>query len=200
MALRGSLHPRPHPHPHIHPHPTLTLTPTLIITITITQIKWLSEEDPQFLTEVVLAFKPEVFTPNESAFMPPALHVVHSGRAVYGGRILRKGDVWGDDVLVCARHLRARIHARAIGFVEAFYITRDVIFGAANTSIRLSPYLQPHPQPGPDLDLDPNCNPHAHPHPRPRRCPRHALTLTLNLTLTQVWLPPISTPCSAFCG
>lgn len=62
---------------------------------------------------------------------PVALHVIHAGSAIHGGRILTKGSVWGEDVLVAAAHLRSRLHARATTYLEAFYITRDAIFKAA---------------------------------------------------------------------
>lgn len=94
-------------------------------------VSWLKDEDPFFVTAIVKAFRPEVFVPGEACTMPPALHVIHSGSAVYGGNILSKGHVWGDDVIVYAAHLRSRTHARALTYVEAFFLTRDTIFHIA---------------------------------------------------------------------
>ena len=95
------------------------------------QVPWLANEDPFFISTIVMAFHPEVFVPGEVCAMPDGLHVVHSGSAIYGGGILGKGDVWGTDVILAARHLRSSIFARAITYLEAYYITRDTIFACA---------------------------------------------------------------------
>ena len=57
---------------------------------------WLINEDPFFITEIVMSFHPEVFAPGEVCAMPIALHTVQSGTAIFGGRLLSKGDVWGE--------------------------------------------------------------------------------------------------------
>jgi len=97
----------------------------------IRAVSWLKDEHPFFIAELVMAAHPEVFTPGEVCTQPVALHIVHSGSAVYGGRILSKGGVWGDDVIVAASHLRCRHYARATTYLEAFYVTRDAIFECA---------------------------------------------------------------------
>ena len=97
----------------------------------ITRVFWLRDENPNFLTEVVSSLLPEVFSPGEVALRPVALHIMHTGSAIYGGIILSRGNVWGEDVLVHANHLRSRTLARALTYVESFYITRDMIYDVA---------------------------------------------------------------------
>jgi len=97
----------------------------------IKTVSWLRFEDPIFITQLVMALLPEVFVPNEAILYPPALHVIHAGKVIYGGRVLKQNGCWGEDVLIKARHLRNRSLARAITYVEAYFITRDGIFGLA---------------------------------------------------------------------
>ena len=61
-----------------------------------------------------------------------ALHVVHAGCVLHGGKILKKGMVWGEDMLIASRHLRSRFTAKAITYLEAFYLTRDQLFQACS--------------------------------------------------------------------
>ena len=99
----------------------------------LSRIWWLRDEDPMFLTDLVMKFQPEVYVPDELILYPPALHVIHSGKVIFGGRNLTKGNFWGVDVLVASAHLRNRAHARAITYVEAFFATRDIIVEAAES-------------------------------------------------------------------
>ena len=91
---------------------------------------WLHDEDPIFLTQLVMALQPEVFVPQEIILLP-ALHVVQMGSAIYGGALLRKGDIWGADMLIQAGFLRSRWRARAISYLESFFVTRDDVFRVA---------------------------------------------------------------------
>jgi hypothetical protein len=83
----------------------------------IERVSWLRNEDPRFLVDVILALRPTVFAPDET-IRTSALHIVLAGLAICGGRLIRHGAVWGDDMLLAAAHLRARTIVRAITYVE----------------------------------------------------------------------------------
>ena len=94
-------------------------------------VPWLAHEDPRFLTQLILALQPAVYAPGE-LIRSTALHIVNSGVAIYGGRLIRHGGVWGEDMLIAAQHLRARRLVRAITYVEVFYIERDTVLGLSS--------------------------------------------------------------------
>ena len=94
-------------------------------------VPWLAEEDSAFLAEVVLALVPAVFPPEESIDYS-ALFVLTSGMAIHGGTVLQKGRVWGEDMLLALPVLRNRASARALLYVEVFYIDRDNLLRIAH--------------------------------------------------------------------
>ena len=96
----------------------------------VDKVTWLRDEDPLFVTTVVLALKPAIFAPREE-IKETALHIINSGIAIYGGRILRTAGVWGQDMLIAAPHLRTRISARAVTYLEVFFIHRDALLKLA---------------------------------------------------------------------
>ena len=61
------------------------------------RVPWLQEAEPGFVTQLVLSLKPMVFAPSELA-TGNMLYIVWRGVAMYGGRMLKSGGVWGDDV------------------------------------------------------------------------------------------------------
>lgn len=97
----------------------------------IIEVPWLAAEDPTFLVEVILALRPAVFAPDETV-RSSALHIVLSGLAICGGRLLRHGSVWGTDMLLAAAHLRSRTLVRAITYVEVSYLDRDTTLRIAS--------------------------------------------------------------------
>ena len=60
----------------------------------------------------VLNLVPIVFAPGETVF-GTSLYVVHRGLALFGGKLLKAGMVWGEDMLLEASHLRSPFCARA---------------------------------------------------------------------------------------
>ena len=60
-----------------------------------------------------------VFAPGDVAF-GNSLYVLHRGVAIYGGKVLASGGVWGEDMLLTNPRLRLRFYARALNYVEAF--------------------------------------------------------------------------------
>ena len=57
---------------------------------------------------------------------------VHRGLALYGGRLLSHGKVWGEDMLLTAEHLRSQNCARALNYLEVYNIDREGVYDAAD--------------------------------------------------------------------
>ena len=87
------------------------------------KVSWLQEAEPGFITQLVLALKPMVFAPSEYA-TANMLYIVWRGVAIYGGRMIRSGGVWGDDMLICSEKLRTKWKARALTYLEVYMISR----------------------------------------------------------------------------
>ena len=71
-----------------------------------------------------------VFAPGDK---PPIgyLYIVHSGIALYHARIITKGRIWGEDTILHSNSLREVACARAMNFLEVYYITRDELMALA---------------------------------------------------------------------
>ena len=57
---------------------------------------------------------------------------VHRGLALYGGRLLSHGKVWGEDMLLTAEHLRSQNCARALNYLEVYNIERETVYDIAD--------------------------------------------------------------------
>ena len=94
------------------------------------KVPWLQQAEPGFITQLVLALKPMVFAPSEFA-TGNMLYIVWRGVAVYGGRMLRAGGVWGDDMLIYSQKLRSKWCARALTYLEVYMISRAALLQIA---------------------------------------------------------------------
>jgi hypothetical protein len=96
------------------------------------QVVWLQQAEPGFIAQLVLALKPMVFAPSEIA-SGTMLSIIFRGAAVYGGKILRSGNVWGEDMLLCSEKLRSKLCAKALTYLEVYIITRaELLMLASN--------------------------------------------------------------------
>lgn len=59
-----------------------------------------------------------VFSPGEEVIAERTLFIVRRGVATLEGRILVRGDVWGEDLLLSNRHLRSEGKARCLNYLE----------------------------------------------------------------------------------
>jgi hypothetical protein len=82
---------------------------------------------PEFVARMILSLKPLIFAPGDVVFSN-MLYVLHHGVAIYGGRIIAPGGVWGEDMLLLNSRLRRQVYARALNYVEAFGIARSALF------------------------------------------------------------------------
>ena len=67
--------------------------------------------------QVLLSLRPLVFAPSEVVF-GNQLYILHHGVAIYGGKVMTAGGVWGEDMLMQNETLRSRFHAKALNYVE----------------------------------------------------------------------------------
>jgi hypothetical protein len=61
--------------------------------------------------QVLLSLRPLVFAPTEIIF-GNNLYILHHGVAVYGGKVISAGGVWGEDMLIYQQTLRSRFFAK----------------------------------------------------------------------------------------
>ena len=88
------------------------------------RVAFLRHGEPEFIAEVILRLYPMVFAPGDVIFST-RLYIVHRGLALFGGRVLTHGMVWGEDMLLTAEHLRSRCCAKALNYFEVYFINRD---------------------------------------------------------------------------
>jgi hypothetical protein len=75
------------------------------------------------MIELSMALHAVVFAPNDVA--PRGyLYIVQRGVALYRGRVMTKGKVWGEDLILETVGLRHKATARAMNFLEAYYLSR----------------------------------------------------------------------------
>ena len=70
------------------------------------RVTFLQDTDHEFIAGIVLKMAPMVFAPGDNVF-GTALYVVHRGLGLFGGKLLKHGMVWGEDMLLEAPHLRS---------------------------------------------------------------------------------------------
>jgi len=98
--------------------------------------KWLrhvwflrSAED-NFMVQLSLCLNAAVFAPAE--LCPHGyMYIVHRGIALYGGKVLTSGKVWGEDMILQSAHLRSKFAARCMTYVEVYMIGRDDLISLA---------------------------------------------------------------------
>ena len=97
----------------------------------IKRVDFLQGVDDEFVAALVLNLVPIVFAPSETIF-GTSLYVVHRGLALFGGKLLKSGMVWGEDMLLEAAHLRSPFCARALNYLEVYMISRAEVFAIAD--------------------------------------------------------------------
>lgn len=94
------------------------------------RVWFFSRAEHQFMVEVALALVPMVFSPGEIAHNG-YMYIVHRGIALYGGRVLSTGMVWGEDMILRAAHLQRPWCARAMNYLEVYMIDREELLDIA---------------------------------------------------------------------
>lgn len=87
------------------------------------RVQWLQNAECGFIVQLVLSLKPMVFAPSELV-TGNMLYIVWRGVAIYGGRMVKQGGIWGDDMLIASEKLRSKWCARALTYLEVYMISR----------------------------------------------------------------------------
>ena len=82
------------------------------------------------MVQVALSLKPAVFAPGERP-STGRLYIIHRGIALYGGRMLTAGKVWGDDMLLTSPELRKPFVCTAMNYLEVFMIGCEAVMSIA---------------------------------------------------------------------
>lgn len=96
------------------------------------RVSFFNKAEPEFLVQISLCLSPLVFTPGELA-VSGYLYIVHRGIALYGGRVLTSGRVWGEDCIIQSAHLQKKWCARAMNYLEVYMISRDDVLEVAQS-------------------------------------------------------------------
>lgn len=97
----------------------------------LSRVWFLRGASPGFMVQMALSLRAMVFAPGEVA-NAGFLYVVHRGIALYGGRVLTSGKVWGEDLILMSEHLRVGWVARAMNYLEVYLINRDELLEVAS--------------------------------------------------------------------
>jgi hypothetical protein len=81
---------------------------------------------------IALSMAPRVIAPGEIA-PPGSLYVLSRGKVMYGGRILSRGNWWGDDVILSDSRWMVRFLARAIVYTDVTSVSRETLRGIVET-------------------------------------------------------------------
>jgi len=106
----------------------------------LSRVSFFRDAESEFLVQIALSLSPLVFTPGELA-INGYLYIVHRGIALFGGRVLTSGKVWGEDCIISSIHLQRRWCARAMNYLEVFMISAEdvleIAFSFPDTYIRI---------------------------------------------------------------
>ena len=85
-------------------------------------VPFLQNVERELLLLVATSLEPAVFAPGELA-TPGHLYFLHKGIALYGGRVLTSGRVWGHDMILSRQEL-CHFSARAMSYLEVYRLSR----------------------------------------------------------------------------
>jgi len=94
------------------------------------KVWFLKKAEQPFLVQVAITLGAMVFAPGEVAGNG-FLYIVHRGIALYGGKVLTSGKLWGEDMILMSQHLQSKFCARAMNYLEVYMISRDELVEVA---------------------------------------------------------------------
>jgi len=93
---------------------------------------FLRDAEDKFMVQLSLNLAAAVFAPAE--LCPNGyMYISHRGIALYGGKVLTSGKVWGEDMILSSAHLRSKYAARCMTYVEVYMISRDDLLQIAKS-------------------------------------------------------------------
>jgi len=85
---------------------------------------FLRDADRNFMVQLSLSLQPMLFAPRE--ILPIGnLYIVQRCIALYGGRMLTAGKVWGEDIILTTERLQRTWSARAMTYLEVHISTKQ---------------------------------------------------------------------------
>lgn len=94
------------------------------------RVWFLQNAGEDFVVQIALQLQAVVFAIGEVA-SNGFLYIIHRGLALYGGRVITSGKVWGEDMILQSEWLVRRFCARAMTYLEVFTISRPQLMEAA---------------------------------------------------------------------
>jgi hypothetical protein len=85
-------------------------------------VRFLKGAEREFHVLFAVSLQPFIFAPGELA-TAGYLYMIHKGVALYGGRVLTGGKIWGQDMIMRKQSLCA-FSARAMSYLEVYRISR----------------------------------------------------------------------------
>lgn len=103
------------------------------------RVWFLTGAGQEFVVQIALQLEAMVFTIGE-VVNNGYLYIINRGLALFGGRVLTAGSVWGEDMLLDSHWLVSKYCARAMTYLEVYTISRDQLMDAASQF----PYTRAH--------------------------------------------------------
>jgi|TARA_B110001469_G_C9575785_1_gene285554 hypothetical protein len=103
------------------------------------RVWFLTGAGQEFVVQIALQLQAMVFTIGE-VVNNGYLYIINRGLALFGGRVLTAGSVWGEDMLLDSQWLVSKCCARAMTYLEVYTISRDQLMDAASHF----PYTRAH--------------------------------------------------------
>ena len=92
----------------------------------LARVPFLKNADHGFVIQMSLELVPLVFVPGE--LLPTGyLYIVHRGLALYGGKVLGTGKVWGEDMILANSMLQRKWCARSMNYLEVYTLSREAL-------------------------------------------------------------------------
>ena len=105
------------------------------------RVHFLRGADKRFLVHISMALELMVFAPGE---LPESgkMYIVYRGYALYGGRLLTSGRVWGDDVMLADATLQRCFRCIALSYLECNMLTFAKLWAIAELHPDVKPLMR----------------------------------------------------------
>ena len=95
------------------------------------KIYFLKDSPQAFIVELSMALSAVVYAPGDSP-RTGFMYIVHRGVALYRAKVVSKGKVFGEDMILSSPRLRSSAQARAMNYLEVYYTTRQELWTVAS--------------------------------------------------------------------
>lgn len=92
----------------------------------LTRIWFLRNAPKTFMIDLASRMEARVFPPGDTPQIG-FMYIVHRGIAMHNAKLITKGNVWGEDIILSSKALRSKAQARAMNYLEVYFTTRTVL-------------------------------------------------------------------------